>query len=128
MCSKGDKSMKIETKLNANKILDKEFAAKKTGYDALEVDKFLDAIVEDYSTFESYIKELENKVDELSQTLKLYKSRMDNMEIQNAVMSDKLSNISNNEACSLSNIDLLKRISVLEHALYKAGVDPTKIK
>lgn len=120
--------MKIETKLNANKILDKEFAAKKTGYDALEVDKFLDAIVEDYSTFESYIKELENKVDELSQTLKLYKSRMDNMEIQNAVMSDKLSNISNNEACSLSNIDLLKRISVLEHALYKAGVDPTKIK
>lgn len=128
MCSKGDKSMKIETKLNANKILDKEFAAKKTGYDALEVDKFLDAIVEDYSTFESYIKELENKVDELSQTLKLYKSRMDNMEIQNAVMSDKLSNISNNESCSLSNIDLLKRISVLEHALYKAGVDPTKIK
>ncbi len=120
--------MKVQIKLTSNKILDKEFSAKKPGYDALEVDKFLDTIVEDYLTFEDYVKSLETKVDELSQTVSLYKARMDNLEIQNAVMTDKLSNISNNEEASLSNIDLLKRISILEQALFKAGIDPSKIK
>ncbi len=120
--------MKVQTKLNAQMILDKEFPAKKPGYDALEVDKYLDIIVDDYSHFEEYVKELEHKVDELEKTVKLYKSRMDQIEIQNAVLSDKLSNISNNESASLSNIDLLKRISLLEQALFKAGIDPSNIK
>ncbi len=120
--------MKVQTQLSANKILDKEFCAKKPGYDALEVDKFLDTIVDDYRNLEAYINELENKTSELSQTVKLYKERMDKLEIQNAVMTDKLANISNNESASLANIDLLKRISMLEQALYKAGVDPSKIK
>ena len=43
--------MKVQTKLNAQMILDKEFPAKKPGYDALEVDKYLDIIVDDYSHF-----------------------------------------------------------------------------
>lgn len=120
--------MKVQTNLSSQKIIDKEFSAKKPGYDALEVDRFLDAIVDDYFSFENYIKTLELQVDELKKTAKLYKERMDQMEIQNAVMTDKLSNISNNEAASLSNIDLLKRISNLEQALYKAGIDPSTIK
>ena len=120
--------MKVQTKLNSQKILDKEFSAKKPGYDALEVDKFLDIIVEDYYELEKYISNLEKQYDELNKTVKLYKGRLDQMEIQNAVMTDKLSNISNNESASLANIDLLKRISLLEQALYKAGVDPSKIK
>lgn len=120
--------MKVQTKLNSQMILDKEFFAKKPGYDALEVDKFLDLIVEDYLTLEKYIKELENKCDEFEKTIKLYKGRMDQMEIKNAILTDKLSNISNNESASLANIDLLKRISLLEQALYKVGVDPSNIK
>ena len=47
--------MKVQTKLNAQMILDKEFPAKKPGYDALEVDKYLDIIVDDYSHFEDRI-------------------------------------------------------------------------
>ena len=51
--------MKIQTKLSPTKIVDKEFTAKKHGYDALEVDKFLDAIISDYDEMITIIKELE---------------------------------------------------------------------
>ena len=51
-----ENDMKVQTKLNAQMILDKEFPAKKPGYDALEVDKYLDIIVDDYSHFEEYVK------------------------------------------------------------------------
>ena len=42
-------------------------------------------------------------------------------------MNEKLKNISDNENASLSNLDLLKRISALEQALYKAGINPNTI-
>jgi DivIVA domain-containing protein len=120
--------MKITTKLSPSKIVDKEFSAKKHGYDALEVDKFLDEIVDDYVSMENYISKLEKELDDLMRTTKLYKTRMDQAEVQNEVMKEKLGGISSNKEVSLSNIDLLKRISSLEQALYKLGVDPSSIK
>lgn len=120
--------MKIQTKLTPNKIVDKEFPPKKHGYDALEVDKFLDVVVEDYVDMEQHINKLEKENEELMRTAKLYKTRMDQAEIQNEVMKEKLGDISNNKDASLSNIDLLKRISSLEQALYKLGIDPSTIK
>jgi DivIVA domain-containing protein len=120
--------MKIQTKLSPSKIVDKEFSAKKHGYDALEVDKFLDEVVDDYISLEQYITKLEKDYEEVMRTTKLYKTRMDQAEIQNEVMREKLGDISNNKDASLSNIDLLKRISSLEQALFKLGVDPSTIK
>lgn len=120
--------MKLNLKLSPSKIVDKEFSAKKHGYDALEVDKFLDEIVDDYMNIELYINKLEKEHDEIMKTTKLYKSRLDQAEIQNEVLKEKLGNISDNKDASLSNLDLLKKISSLEQALYKLGVDPSKIK
>ena len=41
---------------------------------------------------------------------------------------DKLKNISENDSgVNMSNIDLLKKISLLEQALFKAGIDPNSI-
>ena len=120
--------MKIKTKLTPSKIVDKEFSAKKHGYDALEVDKFLDEIVDDYVSMEQYISKLEKEYEEVMKTAKLYKSRLEQAEIQNEVMREKLGGISDNKQASLSNLDLLKKISSLEQALYKLGVDPSTMK
>jgi DivIVA domain-containing protein len=120
--------MQIKTKLNSRKIVDKEFKAKRNGYDALEVDEFLDEVVDDYVALEQYVNALEKKVDDLQKDVKLYKTRLDQAEIQNEIMSKKLENISENDNASLSNLEYLKRISLLEQALFKAGIDPSKIK
>lgn len=120
--------MKYQSKYNPNTIVDKEFKAQKYGYDALEVDAFLDEIVDDYISIDQYVTKLEKDYDELVKTSKLYKTRLDQAELQNAVLNEKLGGIKNNESASLSNIDLLKRISALEQALFKLGVDPSTIK
>ena len=120
--------MKIQTKLSPSKIVDKEFTAKNHGYDALEVDKFLDEIVDDYIEMEKYISKIEKEYEDVMKTAKFYKTRLDQTEVQNEVMKEKLGDISNNKDASLSNIDLIKTISALEQALFKLGIDPSTIK
>lgn len=120
--------MNLNLKFDPKKIVDHEFSGKKPGYDALQVDRFLDEIVTDYIAMEKFKKEANLMIEELDKTCKLYKSRLNEVEVKNVVLNEKLKNISDNVDASLSNIDLLKRISLLEQALFKAGVDPSKIK
>ena len=44
----------LKLKLSASEINSKEFQAKNGGYDALQVDRYLDLIVNDYIAFEQY--------------------------------------------------------------------------
>ena len=121
--------MDLKLKLNSQKIVDKEFHGKKPGYDPLEVDEFLDVVITDYVQMEKYINEVNKTINELQKTCKIYKDRLDNVEVQNEILNDKLKNISDNDSnVTLSNIDLLKKISLLEQALFKAGIDPNNIK
>lgn len=121
--------MDLELQLNSQKIMDKEFSGKKPGYDALEVDEFLDLVISDYDKMEKYVNDVNKVIVELQKTCKVYKDRLDNIEVQNEILSDRLKNISDNDSnVSLSNIDLLKKISLLEQALFKAGIDPNSIK
>lgn len=121
--------MDLKLQLNSQKIIDKEFKGKKPGYDPLEVDEFLDIVIKDYVEFEKYISETKNTLLELQWTCKNYKERLDKVEVEKEILSDKLKNISDNDTnVSLSNIDLLKKISLLEQALYNAGIDPNTIK
>ena len=121
--------MDLKLKLNSQKLIDKEFKGKKPGYDPLEVDVFLDVVISDYLEIEKYIAETKNTIVELERTCRVYKERLDNVEVQKEILSDKLKNISENDGnVSLSNIDLLKKISLLEQALFKAGIDPNTIK
>lgn len=122
--------MDLKLQLNSQKLVDKEFKGKRMGYDPLEVDEYLDLVINDYMQMERYIVEVNRIILELQKTCKIYKERLDSVEVKNEILSDKLKNISDNDdnSVSLSNIDLLKRISQLEQALYKAGIDPSLIK
>lgn len=119
--------MALKLKLDSNKILHKQFEGSKPGYNALQVDTFLDTVIQDYESIESYSSSCESKIAELSQLNNMLNERLSKVEAENAVMSEKLHNISDNDNASLSNLDLLKRISALEQALYKAGINPNSI-
>lgn len=119
--------MPLKLKLDANKIYHKEFEGTKPGYNALQVDSFLDIVIKDYEMMDNYIVSAEETIEDLTKMNKMLKDRLTQIEANNAVMNEKLKNISDNENASLSNLDLLKRISALEQALYKAGINPNTI-
>ena len=119
--------MSINLKLDSNKILHKQFEGTKPGYNALQVDTFLDTIIKDYETVERYVLDNEQRVAELTKLNNMLNDRLSKVEAENVIMKDKLHNISENDNASLSNLDLLKRIAQLEQALSKAGINPNNI-
>ncbi len=119
--------MALNLKLDSNRILHKQFEGSKPGYNAMQVDAFLDTVISDYEMMESYVETSESKIDELTKLNEILNKKLSKVEADLAMMSEKLKNISDNENASLNNLDLLKRISNLEAALYKLGVDPNTI-
>lgn len=120
--------MDLKLKQSADSILDREFSANKAGYDAYEVDSLLDEIVSDYLAMQQYLQKKEKYISDIEKENVLLKSNVEKLEVENAVFNEKFKSISENENLSLSNLDLLKRISALENALYKLGKDPNEIK
>ena len=121
----------LDLKLSAKEINSKEFQAKDGGYDALQVDKYLDLVVNDYIAFEqyaNYIRKVIEQYEELKKTCERYKNKLSEVEYQKALLQEELDVLKQNEGLTSSNIELLQRISVLEQALYNLGKDPSKIK
>lgn len=121
----------LKLKLSASEINSKEFQAKNGGYDALQVDRYLDLIVNDYIAFEQYensTKKLYANYDELVKTCEIYKTKLSESEYQKTLLQEKVEVLKQNEGNATSNIELLQRISTLEQALYNLGKDPSKIK
>lgn len=101
----------MKLNLTAIEILEKEFKSNKSrGYDTEEIDTFLDLIIQDYIKFEKMaikLKELEIE----NQSLKITINGMKN------VKKDVESSPSN------VNLDILKRISRLEQAVFGINND-----
>ena len=121
----------LKLKLSASEINSKEFQDKNGGYDSLQVDRYLDLIVNDYIAFEQYenlTKKLYANYDELVKTCEIYKTKLSESEYQRTLLQEKVEALKQNEGSATSNIELLQRISTLEQALYNLGKDPSKIK
>ena len=114
----------LKLKLSASEINSKEFQAKNGGYDSLQVDRYLDLIVNDYIAFEQYenlTKKLYANYDELVKTCEIYKTKLSESEYQRTLLQEKVEVLKQNEGNATSNIELLQRISTLEQALYNLG-------
>ena len=98
--------------LTPQDILDKEFKIDARGYRPQEVDKFLDLIISDYNEFINEIKRLRKDVTLLTD---------DNTKLKNELRRIK-ANIQAAEGSvpsnSVSNVDLLRRLSQLEKVVY----------
>ena len=86
------------------------------------------AQIGDYEAVEAYVQKTDELIDNLNKTNKMLKDRLTTTEANLAVLEEKMKNISDNESVSMANLDLLKRISTLEQALFKAGINPSNIK
>ena len=118
----------ISLQLNSNDILNKYFQGSTPGYNALDVDEYLDQIIRDYETVESNYLFQKKYVDELLSEILTLKKTIEGLEIENKSLKTKLSGISDISKVNSTNIDLLKRINALEKTLWKLGVNPTNIK
>ena len=102
--------LKDRISLTIQDILDKEFKIDARGYRLQEVDKFLDIVIHDYNEYNSIIKELAIKNNELSE--------------ENAELKKEVRNLKSNlEALKhvekeVNNVDLIRRVSQLEKIIY----------
>lgn len=110
--------MERNLNLDVDTIVNKEFSIEFKGYSPIEVDSFLDKIVQDYDTFRKIIEELnqqvslyQNATDKLKARVIELESRIDSMEKSNA--DDNKTVVSN-----LSQVDILRRIARLEQEVF----------
>ena len=103
--------------LTPQDILDKEFKVDARGYRPQEVDKFLDTVINDYNEFITEIKNLKKE---------LAFANDENNKLKNELRRIK-ANIEAAEASSsnssVSNVDLLRRLSQLEKVVYGKNED-----
>ncbi len=99
--------------LTPEEILNKEFRIDTRGYRLKEVDQFLDEIIQDYQTFNKIILDLQKEKDDQTEVILNLKQ-----EIRDLKTTVEISRSSNREEMGTSNLDILKRISNLEKAVF----------
>ena len=100
-------------KLTPQDILEKDFKIDTRGYRLKEVDQFLDEIIADYQAFNKMILELQKEKDDQTEIILNLKQ-----EIRELKTTVEISRSSNKDDISGTNLDILKRLSALEKAVY----------
>ena len=100
-----------EISLTPQDILDKEFKIDTRGFRPQEVDKFLDVVISDYTKFIALVKRLDSEKKELiEENLRLKQELRDNR--------DKIELLKNSSSKEMTNVDMLRRISMLEKIVF----------
>lgn len=99
--------------LTPQEILEHDFKIDARGYRPQEVDKYLDMIIRDYTEYNNIIKEQENHISNLNNDIYTLKQEIRRLEDE----LEKASANANSQK-SVTNIDLLRRISQLEKVVY----------
>ena len=97
--------------LTSRDILEKEFKIDTRGYRPQEVDRFLDMIIKDYEEMNSIIRELEREKKQLVE---------DNISLKQDIrnLKTKIEVLAESEGGTITNADMLRRISKLEKIIY----------
>lgn len=107
--------MEYKVVLSPKKIVSKEFKVDFKGYNADEVDHFLDQIVKDYEAFAGLLNNSYDRIEQLERRLAEQKSIVARLEREKALQDDNLRALENNAS---SNVDILKRLSLLEKVVF----------
>ena len=109
----GDIMNKNLLNLTPEDILNKEFRIDTRGYRLKEVDQFLDEIIADYQTFNKMILDLQKEKEEQTEIILNLKQ-----EVRDLKTTVEISRSSNRDDIGGSNLDVLKRLSNLEKAVF----------
>ena len=119
--------MAIKLKLTSTEILNNQFTGVPRGYSPIEVDSFLDSIIADYRSVEKGLLLSHKEAKEQEDKIKAIKNENENLKIQIEKYRNRFAGFENDTNVNSNNIDWMQRINKLEKALWKLGVDPTKI-
>ena len=109
--------------LSPKKIIAKEFKVDFKGYNAEEVDHFLDMVVNDYEAFAAMLNASYDKIDQLEARLSEQKIKIAKLEREKALKLEREKalqddNIHAMEENLSTNVDILKRLSLLEKVVF----------
>lgn len=96
--------------LTIDEIYEKEFHVDFKGYNAVEVDQFLDLVLEDYQAYEKTIEEQGALLKKFEDALNQQKRIILEYEGRSRAQTSET---------PISQVDLLKRVSKLEEAVFK---------
>jgi len=97
--------------LTVKDLLEQEFNIDARGYRPQEVDKFLDYVIKDYTEYMNIIKARESEIKSLTE-------EVTNLKQEIRRLNDELETAEKENSKTSNNVDLLKRISKLEKAVY----------
>ena len=101
--------------LSPKKIIATEFKVDFKGYNAEEVDHFLDMVVNDYEAFAAMLNASYDKIDQLEARLSEQKIKIAKLEREKALQDDNIHAMEENLS---TNVDILKRLSLLEKVVF----------
>ena len=101
--------------LSPKKIVDKEFKVDFKGYNAEEVDHFLDLVVKDYEAFAAMLNASYDRIDQLERRISIKKVKIAKLEREKTLQDDNIHAMEENLS---TNVDILKRLSLLEKAVF----------
>lgn len=100
--------------LTQKEIVEKDFKTKMRGYSPQEVDEFLDLVIQDYKSFQDEIDELKEQVEHLVEELD-----------ESSKQSDLRAQSQSTGQSSVTNFDILKRLSNLERQVFGSKLEDT---
>lgn len=109
--------------LDEQKLLKKKFKANVKGYDALEVDLFLDLVRGDYLVIGQITSELQKALT----TNETLQKRMLDLEARNIVLTKRVQELESHVEKKGVTLELLKKVDKYERKLWQLGIDPQKI-
>lgn len=103
--------MEKRFQLHVEDVLNKQFHVDFKGYAAHEVDVFLDQVIEDYQEYDAMVKELGERLCDYENEIAFLKAKIVELEGKNNAQAQNVS--------SVSNVDIIKRLSRLEQAVFQ---------
>ena len=121
--------MAVKLFLNSQTIINQVFPlVGKNAYDATEVDKFLDVVLQDYKVVEKNSLVNTREYESLQAKCKQLENERRDLEIELEKYKVRFANIKSDDNVTTDNIDLVRRINVLEKYLWAHGFNPDTIK
>ena len=121
--------MAVKLFLNSQAIMNHVFPLlSKNAYDATEVDKFLDIIIQDYRLVETSTLIVTKEYETLTQKCKQLEKDKRSLEVELEKYKAKFANIKSADGVTTDNIEYVRRINVLEKFLWAHGFNPDTIK
>jgi DivIVA domain-containing protein len=121
--------MAVKLFLNSKTILDHVFSIiSKNAYDASEVDKFLDVIIQDYRLVEANTIVNTKEYELLTTKYRTLEAEKRRLEVELEKYKTKFANIKSDDNVTTDNIEYISRINTLERFLWAHGFNPDTIK